>query len=212
MSPCPEGVEVVVRWLRQIVVVLSHLERENKTQSREKQDGPYRRNRGHEADVVPLLHSVAGRSFVVGERVAVVTWECGIVSHIWVLQLFSLGNLCWRHEPVLWDSFSESMKESLFSARTLSPNLRRPVLLGLFNMTICATYIPKVWLVPGCIVEAEISCAGRDCGPQEPLVGRRPLHRASWLSAFSPMITIELAISDGLLAWLLNWLQLIFER
>ena len=94
MSPCPEGVEVVVRWLRQIVVVLSHLERENKTQSREKQDGPYRRNRGHEADVVPLLHSVAGRSFVVGERVAVVTWECGIVSHIWVLQLFSLGNLC----------------------------------------------------------------------------------------------------------------------
>ena len=80
------------------------------------------------------------------------------------------------------------------------------------NMTICATYIPKVWLVPGCIVEAEISCAGRDFGPLEPLVGRRPLHRASWLSAFSPEITIELAISDGLLAWLLNWLQLIFER
>ena len=43
-------------------------------------------------------------------------------------------------------------------------------------------------------------------------MGRRPLHRASWLSAFSPEITIELAISDGLLAWLLNWLQLIFER
>ena len=27
MPPCPEGVEVVVRWLRQIVVVLSHLEK-----------------------------------------------------------------------------------------------------------------------------------------------------------------------------------------
>ena len=30
--------------------------------------------------------------------------------------------------PVLWDSFSESMKESLFSDRTLSPNLRRRII------------------------------------------------------------------------------------